>query len=41
MYVSTIYQFEITDIFNIDGDDWESLWIKLSHVRTNAKNIVL
>ena len=40
MYVSTIYQFEITDIFNIDCDDCENLWIKLSHVRTNAKNIV-
>ena len=40
MYVSTIYQFEITDIFNIDCDNCENLWIKLSHVRTNAKNIV-
>ena len=40
MHVSTIYQFKITDIFNIDCDDCESLWIKLSHVRTNAKNIV-
>ena len=40
MYVSTIYQFEITDIFNIDCDNWENLWIKLSHVRINAKNIV-
>ena len=40
MYVSTIYQFEITDIFNIDCDDCENLWTKLSHVRTNAKNIV-
>ena len=40
MYVPTIYQFEITDMSNIDYDDCENLWIKLSHVRTNAKNIV-
>ena len=39
MYVSTIYQFEITDIFNIEYDDCKNLWIKLSHVRTNSKNI--
>ena len=40
MYVSTIYQFEITDIFYTDCDDCENLWKKLSHVRTNLKNIV-
>ena len=40
MYVSTIYQFEITDIFNTDCDDCKNLWIKLSHVRTNVKNII-
>ena len=40
MYVSTIYQYEITDMFNIDCDDCENRWIKLSRVGTNAKIIV-
>ena len=40
MYASTISQFEISDKFTIDFDNCENLWIKLSHVRTNAKNIV-
>ena len=40
MCVSIIYQFEITNIFNINCDDCENVWIKLFHVRTNAKNIV-